>query len=133
MLRELKYNIKINMNNTRIDKFIYFVIIAMIIIMVIWMLLKSHREIYREQPNYYVYYIASNPIPKLEPKKIPNENEIEMRNYENKKKISNNIINTESIIFGSHNSSHNSPIIASPYNPPNMKRHQIGGYYGLIL
>ena len=120
------------MDSVQTDKFIYFIVIGMIILLVIWMLLKSHREKHYQQPKYYVYYIASNTIPNDVNSKIISEENISS-NYRSSKKVLSDIINTESIILGNHNSSHNSTIIASPYNPPNMKNFHIGGYYGLKL
>jgi hypothetical protein len=76
------------------------IIIVIVLVFIFFVFLKPLHKYY-SKPNYHIYYTTHN----------DNKQHFEIldRPVEN--------MNTESITIGGHNSSHNSPIIASPYNP----------------
>ena len=95
---------------TQTDHSIIFLVIILVLMFVFfnWMKTPTPIEPFYQQPYYNIYYVT------------PNENKQHFKVLEDKPKI-----NTESITIGNHNSSHNSAIIASPYNPPKMNKFPI--------
>jgi hypothetical protein len=77
---------------------ILFYIVAIAILAFMLIMWYKQPNSYVIQPNYPTYYIHNN------------KQHIRLVH-------SNDNINTESVTLGGHNSAHNSPIIASPYNP----------------